>query len=306
MTLQTVLGRVDARNLGPMLPHEHILVGFIPDGRVSPADYDRDQVIRLMLPRLNEAKALGCTAIAECTPAFLGRDPELLLALSRLSGVHLITNTGYYQAPYLAPFVYEATARELCDIWLREAREGIGDSGVFPGFIKIALSNGGPLPPVQKTILEAAMRCSLESGLAIVAHTIGAEAGREAIRIMRQAGFPLSRFIWAHAHSAEDSGALKEAAGQGVWLSIDTVGWRDPDFHAALLSDLIESGHAGRILISHDAGWYHVEVEGGGEIRPYTPVFTDLIPLLRRRGVGEGVIDQLIRGNPAAALSIRE
>lgn len=304
MTIMTVLGPVEAHNLGPMLPHEHVLVGFIPDGKQSPEDYDREEVIRLMLPKLMEAKALGCTAIAECTPEFLGRDPELLVALSRLSGLHLITNTGFYQAPYLAPFVYEATEEELSAIWMKEVKDGIGDSGVYPGFIKIALSTGGPIPPVQRTILRAAMRVSMESGLSIVAHTIGAEAGREAVELMREAGFPLSRFVWAHADSAEDMETLCWAADQGIWLSIDSVGWKPIHAHGELIHGLIERGYGERVLISHDAGWYHVEVPGGGEIKPFTPIFTELIPMLKGKGVSESVIERLIRYNSAKALSI--
>lgn len=32
------------------------------------------------------------------TPAYLGKDPELLLKLSELSGLQIVTKTGYYGA----------------------------------------------------------------------------------------------------------------------------------------------------------------------------------------------------------------
>ena len=62
-------------------------------------DYDRGEVIRIMLPYLMQLAAAGCRTLTECTPEFLGRDPYLLAELSELSGLHIITNTGYYQKP---------------------------------------------------------------------------------------------------------------------------------------------------------------------------------------------------------------
>ena len=111
--IQTVLGEISKDELGIVLPHEHILVGFIEDGKLTKDDYNREEVIRIMLPYLKQLAAAGCSTLAECTPEFLGRDPQLLAELSRLSGLHIITNTGYYQSPYLAPFVYEMSPEAL-------------------------------------------------------------------------------------------------------------------------------------------------------------------------------------------------
>ncbi|HMM70707.1 MAG TPA: PEP-CTERM sorting domain-containing protein, partial [Rhodocyclaceae bacterium] len=44
LMIQTVLGLVGDQQLGLTLPHEHVLVGFIPDGKLSAKDYDRDEV----------------------------------------------------------------------------------------------------------------------------------------------------------------------------------------------------------------------------------------------------------------------
>jgi phosphotriesterase-related protein len=169
--IQTVLGEISKDELGIVLPHEHILVGFIEDGKMTRDDYDRGEVIRIMLPYLMQLAAAGCRTLTECTPEFLGRDPYLLAELSELSGLHIITNTGYYQKPYLAPFVYETSSEDLARIWIKEALEGIESSRIKPGFIKIALSNtNGGISPVQQTILKAALLTSRETGLPIQAH----------------------------------------------------------------------------------------------------------------------------------------
>ncbi|NMB97246.1 MAG: hypothetical protein GYA02_11650 [Clostridiaceae bacterium] len=51
--IQTVLGEISKDELGIVLPHEHILVGFIEDGKLTKDDYNREEVIRIMLPYLN-------------------------------------------------------------------------------------------------------------------------------------------------------------------------------------------------------------------------------------------------------------
>lgn len=91
----TVTGAVPAEQLGKMLPHEHVLVDFIGADQVSPDRYDTDEVYEVMLPFVKQASAAGCETIAECTPAYLGRDPRLLQRLSKATGVTFLTNTGY-------------------------------------------------------------------------------------------------------------------------------------------------------------------------------------------------------------------
>lgn len=58
------------------------------------------------------------------------------------------------------------------------------------------------------------------------------------------------------------------------------------------------------MLISHDAGWYHVGEPDGGAIRPFTAIFSELLPALRARGVDAGLEETLLVQNPARALTI--
>ena len=64
-------------------------------------------------------------------------------------------------------------------------------------------------------------------------------------------------------------------------------------------------GLLGRVLLSHDAGWYHVGEPGGGEFRPYTTLLHSAwIPALAGRGLTEDEIRQmLVGGNPRRALT---
>ena len=121
--INTVLGSIPATGLGQTLMHEHILTDFIGADRVGPGRYDAQDVIRVALPHLQTAKSLGCSTLVECTPAYMGRDPGLLAALSKASGLHILTNTGFYGAAadrYVPRFAYAQTAEALATRWTRE------------------------------------------------------------------------------------------------------------------------------------------------------------------------------------------
>ncbi len=67
---------------------------------------------------------------------------------------------------------------------------------------------------------------------------------------------------------------------------------------------LKEAGFLNRVLISHDAGWYRPEVEGGGEFKGFTNIFTQLLPILETKGFTKEHIEQLLVKNPAEAFGI--
>jgi phosphotriesterase-related protein len=64
-----------------------------------------------------------------------------------------------------------------------------------------------------------------------------------------------------------------------------------------------DEGLLGRVLLSHDAGWYHVGEPGGGEFRPYTTLFTKLVPALTDAGITRDEVRQLLVDNPQRALT---
>ncbi|TLN01018.1 phosphotriesterase, partial [bacterium] len=98
--IRTVLGDIAPADLGITLVHEHILCDFIGADKVSKERYDVNEVFNVMLPYLSEIHRLGVRGFVDCTPAYLGRDVQLLADLSKASGIQILTNTGLYKEPY--------------------------------------------------------------------------------------------------------------------------------------------------------------------------------------------------------------
>src|SRR5207302_7308011 len=84
------------------------------------------------------------------TPAFIGRDPRVLAELSRRTGIHVLTNTGYYGAAndkFVPPHAFAESAEVLAARWIAEWHDGIDGTGVRPGFVKIGVDPAAGEPP---------------------------------------------------------------------------------------------------------------------------------------------------------------
>lgn len=293
--------------MGSTLVHEHVLVDFAGAEKVSRSRYDADEAFRVILPHLQELRTRGGRTLFECTPAYLGRDPLLLRRLSEASGLHIVTNTGYYGAASdsaVPRHAYAETARQLAARWAAEYRDGIEGTGIRPGFLKTGV-DAGPLSEIDRKLVEAAALCHLETGLTIAVHTGDGTAGLEVLALLRQLGASPEACVWVHAQNARDPATRAWAAQEGAWVELDGVGPESLDAHVEAVVDLFRRDRLDRVLVSQDAGWFHVGEPGGGRYRPYTFLLDAFVPALRARGLGETDVRRLLVDNPAAAFAIR-
>jgi len=306
--IQTVLGRITADQLGFTLPHEHVICDFIGADKTGRHRWEVDAVIARMLPMLSQLKDRGVTAFVDCTPAYIGRDPRILQKLARQTDLHILTNTGYYGGAgdkYVPKHAYTESADQLSARWMFEWNDGIEGSGVKPGFMKIGVDElkDDRLSDIDEKLVRAAARTSLRSGLPVVCHTGGGPAGLKATNIFIEEKAAPDRFIVAHS----DGHGLhinRQIADLGAWVSFDGISRRPLDQHLKLIQAMIEK-HSGRLLLSHDNGWYNVGEPNGGQIRDFNYLPDTLIPALRANGVGDAMIRQLTVTNPAQAFTIR-
>ncbi len=305
--VMTVRGPIPLRRLGRTLVHEHVLVDFIGADQIGPGRYDPEEAFSTILPQLQELKAAGCETLVECTPAFLGRDPELLLRLSAASGLNIITNTGLYGAAknkYTPRFAYSETAEQLAARWVKEFEDGIPPDGIRPGIIKIGV-NSGLLSEIDAKLVVAAAITHQRTGLTIASHTGDGTAALAEITLITEQRVHPSAFIWVHAQNEPDPRVHRHAAELGAWVEFDGIGPTSIEQHVDLVLAMKRAGYLGRVLISQDAGWYHVGEPGGGNYRGYATLFTDFLPALRKARLTENEIRTLIVDNPQRMLSLR-
>lgn len=302
----TTSGPIAPAALGSALCHEHVLVDFVGADAIRPGRYDADEVFDVALPFLNKARQLGCRAFVECTPAYLGRDPRLLARLAKAAGLHILTNTGYYgaaQDKYVPRHARGESADGLAARWTREWTDGIEGTGIRPGFIKTGV-DAGPLSPIDRTLVQAAARTHARTGLTIASHTGDTRAAREQLEVLDAEQVRPDAFIWVHAQNDWNLAARLEAARRGAWIEIDNIGEATMAVCVERATALKERGCLGRLLVSHDAGWYRPGEPRGGAFRGFEAVYTGFVPALTRAGWADGDIRRLLVDNPAAAFTV--
>jgi len=215
----TVRGPVDPAELGTTLVHEHVLVDFVGADKVSRQRYDAEEAFRTVLPHLMALKQRGGRTLVECTPAWLGRDPALLRRLSEASGLHIVTNTGYYgasQHKYLPAHAFEESAERLAERWTSEWLHGIEGPSIRPGFLKTGV-DAGPLAEVDRKLITAAALCHRRTALRIHCHTGDGRAAMDILSTLDEQGVSPAAFVWVHAQNEKDRALHLRAARAGAW-----------------------------------------------------------------------------------------
>jgi len=318
-TVMTVNGSIPAADMGMTLAHEHLFADLRPyaEQMTSPLAVDRDEVVEVVLPYLREIQRQGCRTLVDCTATTLGRDPVLIRRLSQASGLQMLTVTGAYVAAggrFVPPHVQSETADQLARRWIGEWRDGIGDTGIRPGLIKLGIE-GDPPSDIERKVLHAAASAQMETGLVIASHTgpwADVAPGRNArcafaqLDLLQGAGVAPSAWIWVHAQNEVQGSQHVEAARRGAWVSFDGFRPGQEAAYLAMIGRMRDEGLLGRVLVSQDAGWYNAGQPRGGEFKPYLPLFTALIPALREGGFDEAQIGTIFVDNPSHAFAVRK
>ncbi len=300
----TVRGPVAPSALGVMLAHEHLFSNFGEEPE-EPGRYDERALLAAVVPYAKSVRELGCSTIVDGTAAWFGRNPRLLRTISEQTGLNILTNAGYYGAAedrYVPRHAREETADQLAARWVKEWREGIGGTGIRPGFLKIGV-DGGALSEIDRKLVTAAARTHRQSGLAIAAHTGENEAAALAqLAILKAEGVRGEAWIWIHANKARDLEALNEAAERGAWISLDGLDAETLGRHLELARRMKAWGRLKQVLLSHDGNSFRAG--GKRPMRGYTALFTDFLPLLRQGGFTQEEVRWMTVENPARAYAV--
>ena len=300
-TLITTLGPRTAAELGLILPHEHIFVDFRPPEHPQHGKADAADVVALMAPQIERAKAQGVTALVDCTPVGVGRRADILKAVSVATGMPLLVPTGIYREPKVPAWAHAASEAELTDWMIGELQGEIERSGVRAAWIKLSAGDEA-ITDCEAKILRAAARAGKATNAVIGSHTMRGRVARDQLDILERAGYTAQRFIWIHTQKEADFAWHVEIARRGAWLEYDAIGDSDAmclDF----VQQSLQAGLAGQMLLSHDRGWYDPAKPGGGEPKPFTHLVAQFLPKLRAAGVDEETIQTLTQTNPFRAFA---
>jgi len=272
-SVNTVLGPVDARQLGVTLVSESLL--YVLPGAQYAHDIriDRADVFEAIAAKLTAFKAAGGGTIVDATGMFEGRDLRLYEALSRATGVHIVASTGqgpeamlggYFLTPQTNP-PSPWPAHKFAEMFGREVNEGM----VVPrdALAELQLAVDETLKPERILIGDLDRRDAVDSGWPMAVAAAGARVGIDHI---------------GSSHSA----------------------YLDDAQRVNLILELIQAGFVDRILLSSSATGVAFGVPGND--LPFSDVLTKFVPMLQAAGVTQEQIQQMLITNTAQLLSVRE
>ena len=309
-SVETVRGPVELERLGPTLMHEHVFV-IDPEamqnyGHLWGASYwDEEVRVADAIAKLRRLRDGGIETIVDPTVLGLGRCIPRIQRINAEVDLNIIVATGVYAFLELPTFLAYRSDDWIVELFVREIREGIDDTGVKAAFLKCAVEHHGIVGDVPR-ILAAIAAAAVETGAPVMVHTnASAQTGLPALEALTNAGVDPRRIVIAHAGDSNDLGYLRAIADSGASLGCDRFGIEhfNPDANRVeTLAALVAEGYTDRVHLGHDAAcFYDFMVENplfADEKPDYLHISKKIVPALLAAGVTAAQIDEMLIANP--------
>lgn len=309
MTRQVQLtdGQIDCSELGRTLIHEHVLVGM-PGWNLDlkAPRFVRAEAMARAVDRLAELQSFDCHTIVDPCPMDLGRDVEFVAQVAQKSGANIVVATGVYNEAEGIPCTFRSMPREdILELYVKEITEGVGDTGVRAGVIKIA-TGPDPASEYERKMIGVAAEASRLTGVPIISHTNIASHGHQQIDIVEAYGGRAHALVVGHSGDRDDPAYQISLAERGVFVGLDRFGLEmilPDELRMKNLVELVRAGHRDRVLVSQDHPLCLLGRMGPelAEIAPkwsITHIFERILPALAELGLSAEDAEQILVDNP--------
>lgn len=315
----TYRGPLAPEDLGRTLTHEHIFVRSPELDREYPhPEWDAELAVEQAVRGLEELYDLGVRAVVDLTVPGLGRDVDLVGRVAAQVRVHLVAATGWYADEVLPPYFRThgperliGGPEPLVEMFRRDVTEGIGDSGVRAGMLKVVTDTPGLTPDIAR-VMTAAATVHGETGVAITTHSNPHRRnGLDQARFLLERDVRADHVVIGHSGDSDDLDYLLALLDLGVTLGFDRFGMAhmgSDETRIATLLALLARGHADHIVLSHDAAYFS-RVTPPSWRRSHTPQWRhdhlsrQVIPALLERGATQKDIDTMMIDNARRLLT---
>ena len=251
--VQTVLGTIDAGELGITLTHEHLLCDasfmFVEPEMASqktlayaPISIENLEWIKrnqnrcldnlrllneeLAIAELHRYKKEGGGTVVDMGNIGLGRDPAGLTRISQATGVNIIMGAGYYVGSNHPPELASKTEDDITDEIVHDITVGVGDTGIKAGVLgEIGCSY--PLKDTEVKVLGAVARAQEITGAPVNVHPGQSQTSPiEIIDLLRDNGGNIDRTVMSHVGNrhGNDVDLTLELAETGCFIEYDSFG----------------------------------------------------------------------------------
>lgn len=312
-TVPTYRGPVDAGDLGWTLTHEHLFVRSPDlDADYPHPEWDRQQAIETAVAGLEDLYELGVRTVVDLTVPGLGRDVPLVAEVAARVRVNIVAATGWYADEVLPPFFRThgpgrlvGGPDKLAEYFLKDVTEGIGDTGVRAGVLKVVTDEPGITPDIAR-VMTAAATVHGATGVPVNTHSNPhLRNGLDQARFLLERGVAADHLVIGHSGDSDDLDYLQQLLDLGVTLGLDRFGMAhtgSDETRVSTLLALLERGYAGQLVLSHDSAYFS-RVTPPSWRRANTPQWTHdhlsrrIVPQLLVRGARQEDIDTMMIAN---------
>lgn len=320
-TLETARGPVDSARLGTTLMHEHVFVLDTELLQNFPEEWgDEERRVADAAARMNELKSRGVDSIVDLTVVGLGRYIPRIARIAAQTELNIIVATGIYTYcdlphafAYRGPGLPFDEPEPIAEMFVHDIVHGIADTGIKAGILKCATDAAGITPGVER-ILRATAMAHRRTGVPISTHTHARKrVGLDQQRVFKDEGVDLTRVIIGHSGDTTDLAYLEELISNGSYIGMDRFGIDtilSLEDRVATVARMCEHGHAGKMVLSHDAACFNqwLPERRLSRILPrwnYLHIHNDVIPALRKAGVTQQQLDTMLIENPRRIFEVQ-
>ncbi len=324
MKVETVTGPIALDQLGKTLSHEHFVFGYPGyNGDSTLGRFDYNHALTIGIQVAEKIMKHGVKTVLDPTPNECGRNVRLLRDISIQTGLQIVCGTGfYYEGEGATPYFKARAAlgpaeEEIYEMFITELQNGIEDTGIKPGFIKLA-SSKNVITDYEKMFFRAAARAHKETGTIILTHTQEGTMGPEQADLLIELGVDPDCVVIGHMCGNTDVEYHRRTLEKGVRIGFDRIGLQGlagcptDQERLAVLVELLKEGFENRIFLAHDSVniWLGRELVVPEAAIPSianwhpTHIFENIVPQLRSLGITEQQLEILFTENIKSLFSI--
>ncbi len=298
--VNTVLGPVDAAELGTTYIHEHLYVK--PNELPAFYPYTLDDVDR-GVEEIESFMAAGGSTIVELSPLNFGRNTEALKVMATRTGCHILCVTGLHKEEHLPTWFDKLSDDEIAGVVADEIEDGIGTHRIKPAAVKVGTSLN-TITDRERRAIKICTRVAVEHHMPMITHCDKGTMALEQLALVEAEGMDPSHVCLSHVDLTLNAAYIAAICNTGAYVSLDHVG-RDLDGRdherASMIKELVEIGVGDRLCLAGDMGKKEYWPAYGGK-PGLACILTDLKKELTAC-IGEEAFDAMVRANPQRLLN---
>jgi 5-phospho-D-xylono-1,4-lactonase len=309
--IQSTSGLIPISEIRYTHSHEHLFTYATPTIAAEKPEMVLDSVDKIG-EDINLFKAAGGNTIIEMTTIDYGRDVVKLNEIVLKYNINIVAAAGFNKGTFNKEFLEKKSIDEVTVQLIDELQNGIGDTGIKPGVLKIGTSMN-VIEPWEEIGLRAIARAHLKTGVPISTHTQAGTMAEEQLNLFSAEGVPAENIVLCHLDQNPDYELHRRLVERGAYLCYDSIPkpqYKTEQRSIEFIAELAKNELHTNIIVGGDFSRKTYYKGYGGKIGLdyiLTVFKPKLLSYLENKGLESNrIVEDIFKENPKRAFAIRE